>query len=158
MRRVLECKIDFAVTALILILGLCGLVMATEFPAGSRVWPIAILSLLILCTCAYLIIFFFGPDPRIVAENMRIEGDEDPVVPVSSVQIAFNTALITAFILAAPIAGLFVSAGVYLLAHMIYLGIRPLWLALVCAVAGTVTIYAFFGLALGVSISGAALF
>lgn len=157
MKRVLACKTDFVVTVLILIFGVSGLVMAMDFQAGSRVWPVAILLLLIACTCAYLMIFFFGPNPRMVADKLRIDGGDDPVIPASVVQIGINILLITALIVAAPIIGLFVSAGVYLLAHMIYLGIRPLWLALVCAVAGTAVIYAFFGLALGVSISGAML-
>lgn len=152
MRRIIENKTDFSITAAILALAVYGLVTAAGFQAGSRVWPIVILSMLILCTSIYLAIFLLGSDPREVSEKARIAANDDPIVPDNPAKIIINVVLITALIIAAPIVGLFVSAAVYLLAHMIYLGIRPLWLSLFCALGGTAIIYAFFGLALGVSI------
>lgn len=68
-----------------------------------------------------------------------------------------NIALLTALVLAAPRLGLFTSAGIYLAAHFLFLGIRPVALALGVAVAATLVMYGFFGLILGVEMRGALL-
>lgn len=68
-----------------------------------------------------------------------------------------NIALLTAFVVAAPRLGLFTSAGIYLAVHFLFLGIRPIVLALGAAVAATLVMYGFFGLILGVEMRGALL-
>lgn len=70
---------------------------------------------------------------------------------------AINIALLTAFVVAVPILGLFSSALVYMAVHFLFLGIRPVPLALGAAVAATAVMYVFFGLILGVEMRGALL-
>lgn len=146
MQRVLENKTDFIVTVLILSFATGALTIALEFPAGSRVWPVAILSMLIVCTGIYLAIFFLGANPKRTDEEASADMDGAPEFAGNSLKIAFNIALITALIFAVSTAGLYVSTGLYLFSHMIFLGIRPLWLAFACALGGTAVIYVFSGL------------
>lgn len=68
-----------------------------------------------------------------------------------------NIALLTAFVVSAQWLGLFTSAGLYLAAHFLFLGIRPVALALGAAVIATLVMYGFFGLILGVEMRGALL-
>lgn len=45
----------------------------------------------------------------------------------SSQRVAISIALITAYIVMVPVLGFFTATLVYLVGHMTYLGIRPLW-------------------------------
>lgn len=67
---------------------------------------------------------------------------------------AANIAIIGIFALAAQRLGLFVSSGLYLAAHMLFLGVRP-GLAVAVALGATLVIWAFFGFLLGVEMRDA---
>lgn len=68
-----------------------------------------------------------------------------------------NIALLTAYVVAVPRLGLFTATGIYLVVHFLFLGIRPVGLALGAAVVATLVMYGFFGLILGVEMRGALL-
>jgi hypothetical protein len=68
---------------------------------------------------------------------------------------ALNIALVTALVIAAPVVGLFVSVGVYLLIHFILLGVRPIAYAVAVAIGVTLVMYGFFGLILGIEMRNA---
>jgi hypothetical protein len=66
-----------------------------------------------------------------------------------------NIGLILAYVVAAPILGLFASTGIYLTLHMLFLGVRPVGLVLAIAAGAVAIMYAFFGLLLGVNMPDA---
>lgn len=70
---------------------------------------------------------------------------------------AVNITLIVLCIIVIPYLGLFTTVGIYLAVHMLYLGIRPLPLVAVVAVGATLVMYGFFGILLGVEMSGSLL-
>ena len=67
---------------------------------------------------------------------------------------AVNIALIISCIILIPYLGLFTTVGIYLAIHMYFLGVRPFSLVAVVAVGAVVVMYGFFGLLLGVQLSG----
>ena len=70
---------------------------------------------------------------------------------------AINITLIVICIVIIPYLGLFTTVGIYLALHMFYLGIRPISLVAMVAVGATLVMYGFFGILLGVEMSGALL-
>jgi len=70
---------------------------------------------------------------------------------------AINITLIVICIVIIPYLGLFTTVGIYLALHMFYLGIRPISLVAMVAVGATLVMYGFFGVLLGVEMSGALL-
>ena len=70
---------------------------------------------------------------------------------------AVNITLIVLCIVVIPYLGLFTTVGIYLAVHMFYLGIRPLPLVAVVAIGATLVMYGFFGILLGVEMSGSLL-
>ncbi len=68
-----------------------------------------------------------------------------------------NIALIVICIVIIPYLGLFTTVGIYLAIHMFFLGVRPLSLVSLVAVGVTLVMYGFFGILLGVGISGSLL-
>jgi len=70
---------------------------------------------------------------------------------------AVNITLIVLCIVVIPYLGLFTTVGIYLAVHMFYLGIRPLPLLAVVAIGATLVMYGFFGILLGVEMSGSLL-
>ncbi len=150
MRRIRENPADFIVTSAILLLGLVGLAMALQFPERAGSWPRAIMIMLILGAGIYMLLFFLA---RPVAPDPAAEAAAQDEPPFEWSRVLINVALVTGLVLAAPVLGLFTSAALYLLAHMLYLGIRPLWLAVLIAAGCTLVLYGFFGGLLGVSIS-----
>jgi len=70
---------------------------------------------------------------------------------------AINIALLISCIVIIPYLGLFTTVGIYLAVHMFFLGIRPLSLVAVVAVGLVLVMYGFFGVLLGVEMSGALL-
>jgi hypothetical protein len=151
MRRIRENPADFIVTSAILLLGIVGLVMALQFPERAGSWPRAIMVMLILGAGLYMAMFLLArpaaPDPA--AEQAKAN---EP--PFEWSRVLINIGLVTGLVLAAPVLGLFTSAALYLMAHMLFLGVRPLWLAALIAGGATLVLYAFFGGLLGVSIPG----
>ncbi len=73
-------------------------------------------------------------------------------------RLMINVGLIVAYLCFVPILGLFTTTGIYLTLHMLYLGIRPLSLAMAVAAGGVLVLYGFFGLLLGISMPGSLLF
>ena len=67
---------------------------------------------------------------------------------------AINIALIIGCIVLIPYLGLFTTIGVYLAVHMYFLGVRPLPFVAVVAIGSVLVMYGFFGLLLGVELSG----
>ena len=70
---------------------------------------------------------------------------------------AVNITLIVLCIVVIPYLGLFTTVGIYLAVHMFYLGIRPLPLVAVVSIGATLVMYGFFGILLGVEMSGSLL-
>lgn len=68
---------------------------------------------------------------------------------------AVNIALILGFAGLVPIVGLFTTTCGYLVAHMLFLGVRPLALVLGVSAGATAVMYGFFGYLLGVEMNGA---
>lgn len=67
---------------------------------------------------------------------------------------AVNIALLVGCLIVIPYLGLFTTVGIYLAIHMYFLGVRPLALVAVVAVGSVLVMYGFFGVLLGVSLSG----
>jgi hypothetical protein len=70
---------------------------------------------------------------------------------------AINIALLIICIIIIPYLGLFTTVGIYLAIHMYFLGVRPLSLVAVTTVGLVLVMYGFFGVLLGVELSGALL-
>ena len=70
---------------------------------------------------------------------------------------AINIALLITCIIVIPYLGLFTTVGIYLAIHMFFLGVRPLSLVVVTTVGLVLVMYGFFGILLGVELSGALL-
>ena len=68
---------------------------------------------------------------------------------------AINIALLIICIIIIPYLGLFTTVGIYLAIHMYFLGVRPLSLVAVTTVGLVLVMYGFFGVLLGVGLSGA---
>lgn len=68
-----------------------------------------------------------------------------------------NIALIVSCILIIPYLGLFTTVGIYLALHMSFLGVRPFSLVALVTVGAVLVMYGFFGILLGVEMSGALL-
>lgn len=67
-------------------------------------------------------------------------------------RILISLFLLTAYVVAVPVIGFFVTTGVYLVAHMTFLGIRPFWLTLVVGVGAMAFLYMVFIGFLGIPI------
>lgn len=67
---------------------------------------------------------------------------------------AVNIALIIGCIVIIPYLGLFTTVGIYLAVHMYFLGIRPIALVAAVAFGSVLVMYGFFGVLLGVSLTG----
>ena len=67
---------------------------------------------------------------------------------------AVNIGLIVGCIVIIPFLGLFTTVGIYLAIHMIFLGVRPLTLVVAVAAGSVLVMYGFFGVLLGVELSG----
>jgi len=67
---------------------------------------------------------------------------------------AVNIGLIVGCIVIIPFLGLFTTVGIYLAIHMIFLGVRPLTLVVAVAAGSVLVMYGFFGVLLGVQLSG----
>ena len=65
-----------------------------------------------------------------------------------------NIALLITCIIIIPYLGLFTTVGIYLAIHMFFLGVRPLSLVAVTAAGLVLVMYGFFGILLGVKLSG----
>ena len=70
-------------------------------------------------------------------------------------RIVINIGLIIAYVIIVPNLGLFTTTGIYLAIHMLFLGVRPIALALAVAVGAVVVMYGFFGLLLGINMPDA---
>ena len=70
---------------------------------------------------------------------------------------AINIALLITCIIIIPYLGLVTTVGIYLAIHMYFLGVRPLSLVAVTTVGLVLVMYGFFGVLLGVELSGALL-
>ena len=68
-----------------------------------------------------------------------------------------NIALLVGCIIIIPYLGLFTTVGIYLAVHMYFLGVRPIALVGLVALGTVLVMYGFFGMLLGVSLSGALL-
>ncbi|KKL98761.1 hypothetical protein LCGC14_1821190 [marine sediment metagenome] len=164
MHRIRERPVDFIVTSAILGLGIVGLVMALRYPERAGFWPQAIMVMLIAVTGFQMVQFLLAGRPRLSDETRAAaqahaeEHPAEPPIPVDYARIAINVALVTGLVVITPVLGLFASAAIYLLCHMLFLGIRPLWLAMLIAAGCTLVLYGFFGGLLGVEISDAWLF
>ena len=66
-----------------------------------------------------------------------------------------NIGLIITYVIIVPNLGLFTTTGIYLTVHMLFLGVRPIGLALAVAVGAVVVMYGFFGLLLGINMPDA---
>lgn len=64
---------------------------------------------------------------------------------------AVNIGLIIAYVIVVPHLGLFTTTGIYLTLHMLFLGIRPVGLAVAVAVGAVAVMYGFFGILLGIN-------
>ena len=69
-------------------------------------------------------------------------------------RIAINIILLVCCIIAVPYLGLFSTVGIYLAVHMYFLGVRPIPLVGLVAFCSILVMYCFFGLLLGVRLSG----
>ncbi|PCI88918.1 MAG: hypothetical protein COB24_00130 [Hyphomicrobiales bacterium] len=144
---------DLVVSIMLLSIGVVGLVMAFDFPTKSGKWPIIVMSMLVFLMVLYLASFLYGLRPEAPSTDRPSEHGE-----ASKIRIVFNIGIITFFIILAPYLGLFVTTALYLFAHMLFLGVRPVWLVAVCSLGSTAVIYGFFGHLLGVYLPGALLF
>lgn len=140
---------DLVVSVMLLTIGVVGLVMAFDFPTKSGKWPIIVMSMLVFLMVAYLASFFYNLQPK--AEMVTYGA-------ASKMRIVFNIGIITCFIIVAPYLGLFATTALYLFSHMLFLGVRPIWLVALCSSGSTAVIYGFFGHLLGVYLPGGLLF
>lgn len=147
---------DLVVSIMLLVVGVVGLVMAFDFPTKSGKWPIIIMSMLVFLMALYLASFLYDLRPK--TSPSKIATIEDEAEAPSKLRIAINIGIIVGFIILAPFLGLFVSTALYLFIHMVFLGVRPIWLCAVCSLGSTGVIYGFFGHLLGVYLPGALLF
>ena len=67
---------------------------------------------------------------------------------------AVNIVLLVCCIIIIPYLGLFTTVGIYLAVHMYILGIRPIMLVGLVTLGSVLVMYGFFGLLLGVRLSG----
>ena len=67
---------------------------------------------------------------------------------------AINIALLVICIITIPYLGLFTTVGIYLGMHMFFLGVRPVALVVGVAAGSILVMYGFFGVLLGVGLSG----
>lgn len=144
---------DLVVSLLLLAVGLVGLVMAFDFPTKSGKWPLIIMTSLVVLMLLYLGSFFYD-----LRKNPETKAVSEPISTNAKIRIGINIGIITSFIIIAPFLGLFVTTALYLFSHMLFLGVRPVWLPALCALGSTGVIYGFFGHLLGVYIPGTWLF
>ena len=131
--RIASRPTDFCVTLLVLVGALVAAWAASGYPEAAGRWPFAIMMLLaVLCAYQLAKFLFAGPSSAEVDEIAPIPAPDGAVF-----RVGVSVALILGFVLLAPVAGLFSAAAVFLTAHMIALGIRPLLLALDMWVAHT---------------------
>lgn len=142
---------DLVVSILIWIVGIVGLVMAFDFPTKSGKWPIIIMSMLVFLMTLYLAAFFYDLRLKPTTEQ---PADDKSTDNAHKIRIGINIAIIVSFIVIAPYLGLFVTTALYLFSHMLFLGVRPIWLVALCSLGCTGVIYGFFGHLLGVYIPG----
>ncbi len=157
LQRILHAPLDFGATFLFFVLGIAGAIVAAGFPGQAGGWPLVVLLLLALLAGLQLWIFLFARsrDAGVEdAETLAVHSAAGEHTRYWVLRVGASTALIIGFILAAHWIGLFTSAAIYLLTHMLYLGVRPVWLAAVCTAGITAMLYGFFGYLLGVSIPG----
>ena len=69
-------------------------------------------------------------------------------------RIAINIILLVCCIIAIPYLGLFSTFVIYLAVHMYFLGVRPIHFVCLVAFCYILDMYCFFGLLLGVRLSG----
>ncbi len=73
------------------------------------------------------------------------------------VRVVISVALIVAYVAAVPRLGFFSATFVYLIAHMAYLGIRPLWKPLAVTAGVLAVLYVLFEFLLRVDLPGGVL-
>lgn len=71
-----------------------------------------------------------------------------------ALRVVLSIALITGYIVLVPILGFFTATFAYLIAHMVYLGIRPLWKPLATTVGVLAVLYVLFEFLLRVDLPG----
>ena len=69
-------------------------------------------------------------------------------------RVLISLALIVAYIVLVPVLGFFTATLVYLVAHMTYLGIRPLWKPVATTVGVLAVLYVLFEFLLRVDLPG----
>ena len=72
----------------------------------------------------------------------------------TEMRTGINITLIIICIITIPYLGLFTTIGIYLAAHMFFLGVSPLVLVAAVSIGSILVMYGFFGMLLGVELSG----
>lgn len=73
-------------------------------------------------------------------------------------RVLISLLMLTGYVAIVPLAGFFVGTGLYLAAHMAFLGIRPLWLVAAVVAGALVFLYLIFIQFLGVPVPHGALY
>ncbi|MBM9595419.1 tripartite tricarboxylate transporter TctB family protein [Roseitranquillus sediminis] len=143
--------LETIVLVVLLVLGIAGWMMSQNFRGDAGTWPGVIMIMMSVGALLVLGAQFLGPVD---------ETAETPAATEMSgkVRIAINVAILVVYILAVTSVGLYASTAIYLFGHMLYLGIRPVWLAIATSVAVAAVLWMFFGYVLGISISNTLLF
>lgn len=152
-----------AAAALVLIgVGAAGFIYSLNLPDRAGAWPLWIWGLLILLSLILLAVScrgFLGARGAPESQAAEDEGTADHLSVRAKLQrVGANVALIVLYGVGVLEIGFYLSTALYLMGHMLYLGVRPLWLT----GAVTVGLLAFFFLAfeyaLGVLVPRGSLF
>ncbi|MBL6945746.1 MAG: tripartite tricarboxylate transporter TctB family protein [Rhodospirillales bacterium] len=121
-----------------------GIYSAFDFPQRAAAWPLYMWGLL----AAFSVLLLVNSLRQTVTEQLaRVDKADRNAL---NKRIAINVGLILGFVIVVPILGFFSAAGIYLMVHMIYLGIRPYWMVAVVTLGVLIAFYMMFEFFLGV--------
>ncbi|MBC8158302.1 MAG: tripartite tricarboxylate transporter TctB family protein [Alphaproteobacteria bacterium] len=121
-----------------------GVYSTFEFPQRAAAWPLYMWGLL----AALSMVLLINSLRQSVSEQLAHIDKAERNARVK--RIAINVGLILGFVILVPILGFFTAAGIYLVMHMTYLGIRPFWLVGVVMGGVLIAFYMMFEFFLGV--------
>ncbi|MBL6929156.1 MAG: tripartite tricarboxylate transporter TctB family protein [Rhodospirillales bacterium] len=134
-----------SVSALVIMAVSAGGVYSTfEFPQRAAAWPLYMWGLL----AAFSVLLLFNSLRQTVTEQLAQVDKAERNARIK--RIAINVGLILGFVILVPILGFFTAAGIYLVIHMSYLGIRPYWLVALVTGGVLIAFYMMFEFFLGV--------
>jgi putative tricarboxylic transport membrane protein len=115
-----------------------------DFPQRAAAWPLYMWGLL----AALSVVLLINSLRQTLVEQ---EEAVDWVLRKARIKrIAINIGAILGFVILVPVLGFFTAAGIFLVGHMIYLGVRPFWLVGVVTMGVLIAFYMMFEYFLGV--------